>query len=86
MSSDQQDKGLQLNVAIDRSTASRFGILPQVIDNTLYDAYGQRMVSTIFTQLNQYRVILGVKPEYQQDPAQLGSIYLRGAGRRSGPA
>ena len=50
VSSDQQDKGLQLNVDIDRSTASRLGIMPSVIDNTLYDAYGQRMVSTIFTQ------------------------------------
>jgi len=80
VSSDQQDKGLHLNVSIDRSTASRFGILPQAIDQTLYDAYGQRMVSTIFTQLNQYRVILAVKPEYMQDPTQLGSIYLRGAG------
>ncbi|MGA2109043.1 MAG: multidrug efflux RND transporter permease subunit [Syntrophorhabdales bacterium] len=79
VSSDQQDKGLRLNVSIDRSTASRFGILPQAIDEALYDAYGQRMVSTIFTQLNQYRVILGVKPEYMQDPSQLGSIYLRGA-------
>ena len=80
VSSDQQDKGLRLNVSIDRNTASRFGILPQAIDDTLYDAYGQRMVSTIFTQLNQYRVILAVKPGYMQDPAQLGSIYLRGAG------
>jgi multidrug efflux pump len=79
VSSDQQDRGLRLNVAIDRSTASRFGILPQVVDDTLYDAYGQRMVSTIFTQLNQYRVILGVKPEYQQDFKNLGSIYLRGS-------
>lgn len=80
VSSDQQDKGLRLHVAIDRSTASRFGILPQDIDDALYNAYGQRVVSTIFTQLNQYRVILGVKPEYMRDPAQLGSIYLRGSG------
>ncbi len=79
VSSDQQDKGLHLSVAIDRGTASRFGILTSNIDDALYDAYGQRMVSTIFTQLNQYRVILGVKPEYTQDPAQLGSIYLRGS-------
>jgi len=79
VSSDQQDQGLRLSVAIDRSTASRFGIMPQNIDDALYDAYGQRMVSTIFTQLNQYRVILAVKPEYMQDPTQLGSIYLRGA-------
>jgi multidrug efflux pump len=78
VSSDQQDQGLRLNLAIDRSTASRFGILPQVIDDTLYDAYGQRMVSTIFTQLNQYRVILGVKPDYQLHSNDLGSIYVRG--------
>jgi multidrug efflux pump len=80
VSSDQQDQGLQLAVSIDRPTASRLGILPQLIDNTLYDAYGQRMVSTIFTQLNQYRVILAVKPEYQQDPGNLGAMYIRSAG------
>jgi len=80
VSSDQQDQGLKLDVTIDRSTASRFGILPSLVDNTLYDAYGQRMVSTIFTQLNQYRVILGVKPDYSQDPGKLGTIYLRGSG------
>lgn len=78
VSSDQQDKGLRLAVDIDRSTAFRFGIQPQLIDDTLYDAFGQRIISTIFTQLNQYRVILGVKPEYQQEPANLGSLYLRG--------
>ncbi len=79
VSSDQQDQGLQLAVNIDRSTASRFGILPAAIDNALYDAYGQRMVSTIFTQLNQYRVILGVKPDFAKDPAKLGDIYLHGS-------
>jgi multidrug efflux pump len=79
VSSDQQDKGLRLAVTIDRPTASRFGILPQLVDNTLYDAYGQRMVSIIFTQLNQYRVILAVKPQYQQDPGKLGAMYLRGS-------
>ena len=56
--SDQQDKGLRLSVTIDRRTASRLGITPQMIDDTLYDAFGQRQVSTIFTQLNQYRVVL----------------------------
>ena len=78
VSSDQQDQGLRLALDIDRSTASRFGIQPQLIDDTLYDAFGQRIISTIFTQLNQYRVILGVKPEFQQDPANLGTIYLQG--------
>ncbi len=79
VSSDQQDKGLRLAIDIDRSTASRFGIMPQLIDDTLYNAYGQRIVSTIFTQLNQYRVILGVKPEFQKNPDKLGDIYLRGS-------
>jgi multidrug efflux pump len=77
VSSDQQDKGLRVSVAIDRSTASRLGITPQLIDNTLYDAFGQRQVSTIFTQLNQYRVVLSVKPDFQQGPGKLQTIYLR---------
>jgi multidrug efflux pump len=77
LSSDQQDKGLRVSVAIDRSTASRLGITPQLIDDTLYDAFGQRQVSTIFTQLNQYRVVLAVKPDFQQGPGGLQTIYLR---------
>ena len=80
VSSDQQDKGLRVEVAIDRSTASRLGITPQLFVDTLYDAFGQRQVSTIFTQLNQYRVILAVKPEFQQDPTRLQGIYFRGVG------
>jgi multidrug efflux pump len=83
VSSDQQDQGLRLAVDIDRGTASRFGIQPQLIDDTLYNAYGQRIISTIFTQLNQYRVILGLKPEFQQDPSNLGTLYLHGP--NSGP-
>jgi multidrug efflux pump len=79
VSSDQQDKGLRVSVVIDRSTASRLGITPQLIDDTLYDAFGQRQVSTIFTQLNQYRVVLAVKPGFQQNPSSLQTIYLRGA-------
>jgi multidrug efflux pump len=78
VSSDQQDKGLQLSVEIDRNTASRLGITPQMIDDALYDAFGQRQASTIFTQLNQYRVILAVKPDFQKGPEGLKSIYLRG--------
>ena len=66
VASDLQDQGLQAYVAIDRSTASRYGISIAAIDNALYDAYGQRLVSTIFTQSNQYRVVLEVKPEYRQ--------------------
>ena len=79
-SSDQQDKGLQASLDIDRSTASRLGISPQNIDDTLYDAFGQRLVSTMFTELNQYRVVLSVKPEFQHNPGGLQSIYLRSAG------
>jgi multidrug efflux pump len=77
VASDQQTGGLQLKVTIDRDTASRMGILPQAIDDVLYDAFGQRQVSTIFTQLNQYRVILEVKPEFQQSPAALDRLYVR---------
>jgi multidrug efflux pump len=79
VSSDQQDKGLRVSVAIDRSTASRLGITPQLIDDTLYDAFGQRQVSIIFTQLNQYRIVLAVKPDFQQGPGWLQTIYLRSA-------
>jgi multidrug efflux pump len=78
VSSDQQDQGLRVTLDIDRSTAARFGITPQNIDDALYDAFGQRQVSTIFTELNQYRVVLDVKPEFQQGPDGLKSIYLRG--------
>jgi multidrug efflux pump len=80
VSSDQQNKGLRVALTIDRNTAARLGITPQNIDDTLYDAFGQRQVSTIFTELNQYRVVLAVKPEFQQGPAGLQSIYLRGTG------
>jgi len=80
VSSDQQDRGLQASLQIDRSTASRLGLTPQLIDDTLYDAFGQRQVSTIFTQLNQYRVILEVKPVYQQHPSGLRAVYVRSAG------
>ncbi|HTP06268.1 MAG TPA: MdtB/MuxB family multidrug efflux RND transporter permease subunit [Nitrospirota bacterium] len=78
VSSDQQDKGLRVALSIDRSTAARLGITPQSIDDALYDAFGQRQVSTIFTELNQYRVVLAVKPDFQQGPAGVQSIYLRG--------
>jgi multidrug efflux pump len=76
VTSDQQSTGLQLKLTIDRDTASRLGILPQAIDDVLYDAFGQRQVSTIFTQLNQYRVILEVKPEYRRDPGALAHLYV----------
>jgi multidrug efflux pump len=77
VASDQQDGGLLAHLVIDRDTASRFGIVPQVIDDTLYDAFGQRQVSTMFTQLNQYRVILEVAPRFQQDPESLKFIYVK---------
>ena len=85
VSSDQQDKGLRLVMNIDRSTASRFGISVQNVEDVLYDAFGQRIVSTMFTQLNQYRVILAVKPEFRQNPEKLNSIYLNGAAGKQVP-
>jgi multidrug efflux pump len=77
VASDQQDQGLRAHLDIDRATASRLGLTPQLIDDTLYDAFGQRLVSTIFTQLNQYRVILEVKPDFQKGPAALSEIYVQ---------
>jgi multidrug efflux pump len=76
VASDQQDRGLQTTIDIDRDTASRLGILPQTIDDTLYDAFGQRQVSTIFTQLNQYHVVLEVDPTFQQNPDALKQIFV----------
>jgi len=77
VSSDLQDKGLQTSLAIDRSTASRLGITPQLIDDTLYDAFGQRQVSIIYTPLNQYHVVMEVEPRFWQRPETLRDIYLR---------
>jgi multidrug efflux pump len=79
VASDQQTAGLQVSLAIDRDTASRLGITAQMIDDTLYDAFGQRQVSTIFTQLNQYHVVLEVAPRFQQNPDALKEIYVRSA-------
>jgi multidrug efflux pump len=77
VASDAQNSGLQMVVTIDRDTAMRMGISPQTIDDTLYDSFGQRQISTIFTQLNLYRVILEVKPEFQKDPNALNQIYVK---------
>jgi len=77
VASDQQTGGLQAYLTIDRDTASRLGILPAQIDNTLYDAFGQRQVSTIFTQLNQYRVVLEVDPHFQQNPGSFKDLYVK---------
>ncbi|MGC1485784.1 MAG: efflux RND transporter permease subunit [Candidatus Acidiferrum sp.] len=80
VASDELNQGLLATLVIDRDTASRLGILPSDIDNTLYDAFGQRQVSTIFTQLNQYRVVLEVDPQFQQNPDSLKNIYVRSSG------
>jgi multidrug efflux pump len=79
VTSDQESAGLQVSLTIDRDTASRLGVSPQTIDETLYDAFGQRQVSIIFTQLNLYRVILEVKPELAHSAQALDRIFVRAA-------
>ncbi len=76
VNSDQQVNGLEQNVIIDRDTAARLGITPSQIDNVLYDAFGQRQISTIYQTLNQYHVVLEVDPQYQMTPAALDSVYV----------
>jgi multidrug efflux pump len=78
VASDLQAQGLQAYLSIDRDTAGRLGITPAAIDNVLYDAFGQRLISTIFTEANQYRVVLEVKPEFQNGPQALSGIYIPG--------
>jgi hydrophobe/amphiphile efflux-1 (HAE1) family protein len=77
VASDLQSGGLQIQVDVDRVRASRLNVMTQAIDDTLYDAFGQRQVSTIFTQLNQYRVILESEPQYQLTPESLGKVYVK---------
>lgn len=77
VNTDQQNRGLQANLVIDRETASRLGVTPQSIDATLYDAFGQRYVSTMYMALNQYRVVMGVSPEFAQTPDGLNYIFVR---------
>jgi len=77
VTSDQQLSGLQAHLVIDRDTASRLGVTPQNIDDTLDDAFGQRQVSTIFTQINQYHVVLEAAPRFQKSPSSLSSIYVK---------
>jgi len=77
VATDQQNDGLQTKLLIDRQAASRLGITPQQIDNTLYDAFGQRQISTLFTQLNQYHVVLEALPDFQSHPGRLQDIYIR---------
>jgi multidrug efflux pump len=79
VTSDLQDQGLQAFLAIDRDTAGRLGVTPAAIDNALYSAFGQRLISTIFTQANQYRVVLEVKPEFSRGPEALKDIYVASA-------
>ncbi len=79
LATDQQTSGLAASLVIDRVTASRMGITPQAIDQMLYDAYGQRQVSTMYTQLNQYHIILEAQPEFQKNPSKLQDIYVRSA-------
>ncbi len=76
VASDAQDEGLQAKLTIDRPTAARMGITPSSIDNTLYSAFGQRQVSTMYTQTNQYRVILEVDPKFQKGPESLNDVYI----------
>ena len=85
LATDQQTRGSQAMLVIDRVTASRLGITPQAIDNALYDAFGQRQISTLFTQLNQYHVILEVMPEFQRNPSKLNDIYVNSTSGGSVP-
>ena len=77
VATDQQTGGLAVSLIIDRPTASRFGIAPTTIDNTLYDAFGQRQINTMYTQLNQYHVILEAQPQFQLDPNKLNHMYIQ---------
>jgi multidrug efflux pump len=83
VSSDQQQRGLEADLVVDRTTASRLGITPAQIDNTLYDAFGQRQVSVIYSAINQYHVVMEIDPRYTQHPASLADIYVTPSG---GPA
>jgi multidrug efflux pump len=77
IATDQQLGGLAVSLVIDRVTASRLGIAPTTIDNTLYDAFGQRQINTMYTQLNQYHVVLESEPQFQQDPNMLNHLYIQ---------
>jgi multidrug efflux pump len=77
VATDQQTGARAIQLDIDRVTASRLGIAPTTIDNTLYDAYGQREINTLYTQLNQYHVVLETSPQWQQNPANLGDLYIQ---------
>ncbi len=77
MATDQQLGGLAVSLMIDRVTASRLGVAPTTIDNTLYDVFGQRQISTMYTQVNQYHVVLEGQPQFQTDPNKLNHLYIQ---------
>jgi multidrug efflux pump len=81
LNSDQQQNGLQADLKIDRLTMGRFGLLPSAVDNTLYDAFGERQVSTIYNAMNQYAVVMEVAPEYWQNPDTLKKLYVSTSGQ-----
>ena len=81
LNSDQQQNGLQADLRIDRLTMGRFGLLPSAVDNTLYDAFGERQVSTIYNAMNQYAVVMEVAPEYWQNPETLRKLYVSTSGQ-----
>ena len=85
VTSDQENAGPLLNATVNRDTASSFGILPSTVDNTLGDAFGQRIVSTIYTALNQYHVVLEVDPRFQRGPEALNDIYLNSSAAQEVP-
>ena len=85
VSSDQQNKGLQASVMIDRPTAARLGVSLAAIDNTLYDAFGQRQVSVMYSGINQYHVVMEVDPKYSNSPAALSSVYVHSTTGREIP-
>ena len=85
VNTDQQNKGLQTTLTIDRPTAARLGLTTRLIDATLYDAFGQRQVSTIYSQLNQYHVVMEVAPQHWQRPSSLQDVYVRSPGGQQVP-
>jgi len=85
VATDQQNHALEEDLVVDRDTASRLGLTTSAIDNTLYDAFGQRLVSIIFTQLNQYHVVLEVAPEFRQNPDALRNLYVKSTGGQQVP-
>jgi len=85
VNTDQQDHGLEERIVIDRDTAARLGVAAADVDSALYDAFGQRQVSTMYEQLNQYHVVMEVQPQFQENPAALANIYVRSSGGASVP-